>query len=179
MKAVFLDRDGTIARDVNYCRRVEDFEILPGVPEAIRSLNTCNFKVIVITNQSGLARGFFTEDILDRIHRHMIQELAKSGARIDAIYYCPHHPDVNCDCRKPKPKLILQASIEHNIETGLSYMVGDKPKDVATGQAAGCKGIWLDNGDGENSGTITPDYTAPNLLEAARWIIRESENRQV
>ena len=177
MKAVFLDRDGTIARDVNYCRRVEDFEILPGVPEAISLLNRHNFKVIVITNQSGIARGYFTEATLSRIHRHMIKELAKSGACIDAIYYCPHHPDEGCECRKPRPKLILQAAIEHNIETGLSCMVGDALKDVAAGKAAGCRAIWLNDGADikNNSESISPDYIAPNLLAAVRWIIRESE----
>jgi D,D-heptose 1,7-bisphosphate phosphatase len=175
MKAVFLDRDGTIARDVVYCRRVEDFEILPGVPGAIRMLNRHNFKVVVITNQSGIARGYFTEDTLSRINEHMKKELAGHGARIDAIYYCSHHPDDNCACRKPKPGLILQAAREHDIETGLSYMVGDAIKDVEAGKAAGCRTVWLNDG-AKTTGDLAmmaPDYVTPTLLKAARWIIKQ------
>src|SRR5512136_3423325 len=102
-KAVFLDRDGTIAKDVHYCRRVEDFEILPRVPEAIRLLNQEGYKVVVITNQSGIARGYFSEATLSLIHRKMVTTLEGAGARIDAVYVCPHHPDEECDCRKPSP----------------------------------------------------------------------------
>ncbi len=111
-RAVFLDRDGVIARDVHYCRRVEDFEILPAVPEAIKLLNGHGFSVVVITNQSGIARGFFTEATLHQIHRHMERELAGQGARLDAIYYCPHHPDDGCQCRKPRPGLLIKAAQE-------------------------------------------------------------------
>jgi len=172
-KAVFLDRDGTINRDVNYCRTVEAFEILPGVPEAIKQLNRHGFKVIVITNQSGVARGYFTEKELAEIHRYMQAELLKAGARIDAVYYCPHHPDENCDCRKPQPKMILQAVHEYNIDTGLSYMIGDDPKDVAAGKNAGCKTILL-TGEQSGYGQTAADYEAANLLEAAKWIISQA-----
>ena len=104
-RAVFLDRDGTIARDVPYCSRPEDLELLPGVGEAIRLLNEHGFMVVIITNQSGIARGYFTEEMLERIHQKLKNDLAKSGAHVDAIYYCPHHPGEGCDCRKPKPAL--------------------------------------------------------------------------
>jgi D-glycero-D-manno-heptose 1,7-bisphosphate phosphatase len=105
----------------------------------------------------------------------MKKELAGHGARIDAIYYCPHHPDDDCACRKPKPGLILQAAREHGIETGLSFMVGDAIKDVAAGKAAGCRTVWLNDGattSGELAKTA-PDYVTPTLLEAARWIIKQ------
>ena len=95
-KAVFLDRDGTIAEDVPYCRRVEDFKLLENTPQGIKLLNEHGFKVVVITNQSGIARGYFTEEMLSQIHDKMRRELAKSGARVDAVYYCPHHPDDDC-----------------------------------------------------------------------------------
>jgi D,D-heptose 1,7-bisphosphate phosphatase len=171
--AVFLDRDGTINRDVNYCPSVKEFEILPGVPDAIRLLNQHGFKVIVITNQSGIARGLFTENTLSQIHEHMNKVLAQNKAYIDGIYYCPHHPDDSCDCRKPKPKLILQAAKEHNIALGFSYMIGDHPKDVAAGKNAGCKTIWLDNNSSNaaNLGPVSAEYNASNLLDAVKWII--------
>lgn len=98
-KAVFLDRDDTICRDVGYCRRPEDLELLPGAAEGIRLLNNAGFKVIVITNQSGIARGYFDEKTLHEIHKKMKRDLSRSGARLDAIYFCPHHPDEGCRCR--------------------------------------------------------------------------------
>jgi len=175
-KAVFLDRDGTINRDVNYCRRIEDFDILPGVPEAIKLLNAQGFKVIVITNQSGIARGFFTKDTLSTIHHHMKEELVKYGAVIDGIYYCPHHPDDNCDCRKPLPKLILQAAADHGISIGLSYMIGDDPKDIEAGINAGCRTVWLKDTPASplSPSKPAPDKITGNLLEAVKWIISDT-----
>lgn len=175
MKAVFLDRDGTITRDVNFCRRVEDLEILPGVSEAIHRLNRHSFKVVVVTNQSGVARGFFTENTLSQIHRHMEEKLAERGAFIDAVYYCPHHPDDNCGCRKPKPGLILQAAEELGISLENSWMVGDAVRDVVAGKAAGCKTILL--GDAlDTDKTITaagPYFIAVDLLQSVKRIIGE------
>jgi histidinol-phosphate phosphatase family protein len=139
-RAVFIDRDGTIARDVPYCSRPEDFELLPGAAEGIRTLNQHGFKVIVVTNQSGIARGYFTEEMLTQIHQKMLRELAKHGAHIDAIYYCPHHPDDGCDCRKPRPKLVLQAAEELNIDLSQSYIIGDSEMDIELAKQAGCAG---------------------------------------
>jgi len=180
MKAVFLDRDGTIAKDVHYCRRVEDFEILPTVPEAIKLLNENGFKVIVVTNQSGIARGYFTEETLSKIHQKMINELSKHGAHIDAIYYCPHHPDDGCDCRKPKTALFHKAAKEHNIDFSASYVVGDRQMDIDAGRALGCRTILVNTGP-EDKGEIIdpPDYTADNLLQAAKWIIEDIERLNV
>jgi len=176
MKAVFLDRDGTIAKDVHYCRRVKDFEILPTVPEAIKLLNENGFKVIVITNQSGIARGYFTEETLSKIHQKMINELSKYGARIDAIYYCPHHPDDDCSCRKPKTALFHKAAKEHNIDFSASYVVGDRQMDIDAGRALGCRTILVNTGP-EDRGKITDpaDYTADTLLEAVQWIIKDTK----
>lgn len=174
-KAVFLDRDGTIARDVHYCRRPEDFEILPTVPEAIRLLNENGFKVVVITNQSGIARGYFTEETLAQIHQKMRDELAKYGARVDAIYYCPHHPDDGCECRKPKTALFHKAARELNIDFYSSYVVGDMQMDVDAGKALGCQTVLVTTGPQSpapnlQSSIDPPDYTTGNLLEAAQWI---------
>jgi len=192
-RTVFLDRDGTIARDVHYCRRPEDFEILPTVPEAIKLLNENGFKVVVITNQSGIARGYFTEGALAQIHQKMKDELAKYGAWVDAIYYCPHHPDDGCQCRKPKTALLLKAAEEHNIALKNSYMVGDQQMDIDAGKALGCKTALVTTGPQPQIPSLKPpvsslqspvpntqspvpspqppDYTAQNLLEAARWIV--------
>ena len=155
-RIAFLDRDGTIARTVPYCSRVEDFELLPGVPEAIKLLNNHGLKVIVVTNQSGVARGFFTEATLAAIHGKMHHELAKHGAHVDAVYYCPHHPDENCECRKPKPGLLLRASQSFDADFKQSYVVGDEPMDMIAGQAVGCRTIQVSS--------------KRSLLDIARWI---------
>ena len=172
-RAVFLDRDGTINKDVNYCSSIENFVILPGVPEAIRLLNQNGFLVIVITNQSGIARGYFSEEKLSQIHTHMKNRLVKDNAHIDAIYYCPHHPDENCDCRKPLPKLILQAAADYKIDLTKSFMIGDDPKDVRAGNNAGCKSILLNNSPTPSPllKDLKPDYISSGLLDAAKWII--------
>ncbi len=178
-RTVFLDRDGTIARDVHYCCRVEDFEILPTVPQAIRLLNENGFKVVVITNQSGIARGYFTEETLLLIHQIMQEELARCNARVDAIYFCPHHPDEGCLCRKPKPALLLRAAVEVNIDLTLSYMVGDGQMDVQAGKAAGCKTVLMTTGpnQGENQSlNQAPDYVADSLYKAVEWIIRDLQS---
>ena len=176
-RAVFIDRDGTMAKDVNYCRRPEDFVLFPNTARAIKLLNEHGFKVIVVTNQSGIARGYFTEETLAQIHKKMKQELAEEGARVDGIYYCPHHPDDNCDCRKPKPKLVLQAAREHDIDLKRSFVVGDLSMDIELGKAAGCKTILLRNSPQEDTG-ISQDYIASDLLEAAQYVLRWKNNRE-
>ncbi len=171
--AVFLDRDGTMNKDVPYCRRPEDFQLFPGTARAVRLLNERGYKVIVITNQSGVARGYFTEEMLGLIHQEMMNQLAEENARIDAIYYCPHHPDDNCECRKPKPKMILQASKEHDIDLKRSFMVGDKAHDIILGRNVGCRTVLVpsDPADTESE-SCSPDYIAADLYEAALWIIK-------
>ena len=172
--AVFLDRDGTIARDVHYCCQVEDFEILPTVPQAIRLLNQYGFKVIVVTNQSGIARGYLTENTLSQIHQYMEDELAKYGAHIDAIYYCPHHPDDGCQCRKPKPALLLSAVKELGIGLERSYVVGDGEVDMETGKAARCQTVLVTTDPNEKGGIAeSSDYIADTLLAAAEWIVKD------
>jgi histidinol-phosphate phosphatase family protein len=174
-RAVFLDRDGTIARDVHYCRRVEDFELLPGVPEAMKLLNASGFKVVVITNQSGIARGYFTEETLERIHRKMEAELAEHGAHVDAIYYCPHHPDDNCDCRKPRPKMVLQAAQDINIDLSQSFVIGDLKMDIELGKAVGAKTILVGDSLSSKAAEVKPDARFSDLWEAARAILRQYE----
>ena len=149
-KAIFLDRDGTINKYVGFLSRPEDFELLPGVAEAIRMINHSHYLCIVVSNQPVIARGECTFEELQAIHDKMETLLGHEGAFIDAIYYCPHHPDkgfegerpaykFDCDCRKPKPGLLLQAAKDWNIDLSKSYMIGDSERDVEAGQHAGCK----------------------------------------
>lgn len=170
-RAVFIDRDGTMAEDVHYCSRPEDFELFPNTARAIGLLNQGGFKVIVVTNQSGIARGYFTEDTLARIHQKMKDELAKQGAYVDAIYYCPHHPDEGCDCRKPKPKLVLHAAKEHDIDLEHSFVVGDLQMDIDLGKAVDCPTILISDQSSVNNRQSKPDAIAPDLLEAAQVIL--------
>ena len=170
-KTVFLDRDGTIAMDVNYCSKPEDFELLLGVAEAIHLLNTEGFQVVVITNQSGIARGYFTVEVLAQIHNKMRAELARYGAHVDAIYYCPHHPDECCECRKPKTGLFQQAARELDLDLSRSFMVGDTQMDIGAGKALGCRTILVTTGPKGGRGiTDPPDFTTRDLHEAALWI---------
>lgn len=175
-KAVFIDRDGTIARDVPYCSCPEDFELFPETAEGIKLLNENGFKVIVVTNQSGIARGYFTEETLGKIHEKMKGELARAGARVDAIYYCPHHPDDGCDCRKPKPGMALQAASDLDIDFSQSYVVGDMDMDIEMGHRIGCKTLLI--GDKKDKllplteeGKVIADAIVSDLLEAARRIL--------
>lgn len=170
--AVFLDRDGTIIEDVNYCRRVEDVRLIGGAAEAISLLNKAGFKVVVITNQSGIARGYFSESTLRAIHERMISDILKEGGRIDAIYYCPHHPDDGCRCRKPRTALFERAARELSLDIRASYVVGDRISDILAGKVLGCTTVFVETGpiSAEWDG-LSADYKARNLLEGAKWII--------
>lgn len=177
-KAVFLDRDDTIARDVQYCSDPKDFELLPRVPEAIRLLNQHGYKVVVITNQSGIARGYFTEHTLSIIHQKMKTELLKHNASLDAIYICPHHPDERCECRKPKPSLIIRAANDIGIALEQSYMIGDDVKDVQAGRAAGCRTVRLTtdpNREDAESRRLS-DHIAADLFDAVQWLLRDARS---
>jgi len=140
-KAVFIDRDDTVAKDVPYCGRPEDLKLFKGVPESIAKLNGAGFLVIMITNQSGVARGKFTEDDLKRIHGKMISDIEKGGGRLDDIFHCPHHPDEKCGCRKPEAGMGIAAVAKYKINTKISYMIGNSDADVGFGKAIGCTPI--------------------------------------
>ena len=149
-KAIFLDRDGTINRYVGFLRNIDDFELLPDVAKAIQKINSLGYLAIVVTNQPVIARGEVTVDQLEEIHNKMQTLLGYESAYLDGIYYCPHHPHkgyageipelkIDCDCRKPKPGLLLKAAKDFNIDLSQSYMVGDSENDILAGEAAGCK----------------------------------------
>lgn len=154
-RAIFLDRDGTINRYVGFLRDIEQFELLPGAAEAIRRINASGYLAIVITNQPVIARGEVTREKLREIHDKMETLLGREGAYVDAIYYCPHHPHrgypgevaelkIDCDCRKPKPGLLLRAAEDYNIDLTKSWMIGDSQSDMQAGEAAGCKTALVD-----------------------------------
>lgn len=156
-KAIFLDRDGTINKYVGFLRSVDTMELLPGASEAIKRINKSGYLAIVVTNQPVIARGEVTVPELNEIHNKMETLLGKDGAYIDALYYCPHHPHkgyegeipelkTDCDCRKPKPGLLLRAAEDYNIDLEHSWMIGDSDSDVQAGDAAGCKGIKIEEG---------------------------------
>ncbi len=179
-RAVFLDRDGTIARYRVYCRSPQEFDLLPGAGNAIRSLNRAGFLVMVMTNQSAISRGMITRQTLEAIHQKMHRELAKYGARVDAVYFCPHHPDDGCACRKPQIGMITQAVQEWNLSLKRSYAVGDRHLDVQTGQAAGATAILVRSGHPpEPADGIVPAHEADSLEQAAVWILsREQRPRR-
>lgn len=152
-RAVFFDRDGTLNVDTAYLFRTEDFRWTEDAPEAVRFANERGFLVIVVTNQSGVARGYFGEADVRRLHGWMNDDLARTGAHIDAFYYCPHLPgaavaayDVDCDCRKPKPGLVDRACADFGVDRAASLLIGDAPRDLACAAAAGVRGVRYEGG---------------------------------
>jgi len=181
--AVFLDRDGTLIEEVGYLDRVERVRLFPWSVAAIRALNDANIPVVLITNQSGVARGFFTEAVVDEVHRHIGKLLAAGGARLDAYYYCTHHRDGKiaqyafaCDCRKPGRGLVDRAARDLNVDAARSFTVGDRWLDVALARNIGGRGILVRTGYGADEERRAPDGLAAdavvnNLVEAASWIL--------
>jgi D-glycero-D-manno-heptose 1,7-bisphosphate phosphatase len=176
--AAFLDRDGVLVRDTGYVHRIEDLEILPGVPEALRLLHDQGFLLIVISNQAGVARGYYTTADVDRFHEAMQERLEKDlGFRLDAIYYCPHHPmgsvleySMTCSCRKPGTALLEKAGQDFSIDWDRSIMVGDRASDIECGLKAGVMGIQIESDQYE--GHAGPHVQVRDLLEAAQWTLK-------
>ena len=174
-KAIFLDRDGTINKYVGFLRNIDEFELLPGVEEAIKKINESGYLAIVVTNQPVIARGEATIDELNEIHKKLETELGYKGAYIDGLYYCPHHPHkgyegeipelkIDCECRKPKPGMLLKAAEDFNIELSQSWMIGDGENDIKAGKAARCKTVLI----GEND--FGQDITVDNVKEFVQLI---------
>jgi D-glycero-D-manno-heptose 1,7-bisphosphate phosphatase len=186
-RAVFFDRDGTINEEVGYVNHIERFNPLPRVGQAIRLLNQHGWKTVVITNQSGVARGYFPESLIHQVHQKMKDLLKGEGAYLDGIYYCPHHPDVGeppyrqkCRCRKPETGLIEKAVEELDLDPSQSYMIGDRGVDIAFGHRIGAKGILVLTGYGKGEWEylrgqwkVMPNHVAPDLYEAVQWILKE------
>lgn len=142
-KTVFIDRDDTIAKDCPYCATPEDLLLYPDSPSSIARLNKAGYLVLLVTNQSGVSRGYFSHDMLSKIHQRMVQEIEAEGGRIDDIFYCPHHPDDGCDCRKPEVGMVRQAMTKYNIDLSNSYMVGDAEKDMEMGRRCGLRTLQV------------------------------------
>jgi len=183
--AIFLDRDGTICEEVGYVNHLSRSRLLPGSLEAIRLINQAGLLAVVTTNQSGVARGYFSEDLVEAVHAQLLSAVSSGGARLDAIYHCPHHPSEGsppwraaCDCRKPKPGMILRAAREHGIDLAGSYVVGDSVVDIEAGAAAGLPGVLVLTGYGrglvehqKHRFKTEPAHTAEDLLGAVRFIL--------
>jgi len=184
---IFLDRDGTISEEVGYVCNIGNFSIYEFSSKAIKNLNKLGVKVIVTTNQGGIAKGLYTEETVNSIHKKMKDLLEKDGAHIDAIYYCPHHSEgiierykINCICRKPKIGMLLEASKRFNVKLDNSFVIGDKISDVETGYNSGAKSILVMTGFGKDSlrkinenNCKKPNFVAENLLEASEIIYKE------
>lgn len=183
--AIFLDRDGTINKEVDYLRNLEQLRILPGVARAIRTLNEAKFLVIVVTNQPVIARGWATEEQVRYLNEEIGKRLSKQGARIDKFYFCPHHPEANlkkyrikCHCRKPRIGLIKKAVVEFNISLEKSYIVGDSTRDIQAGRNAKMKTILVKTGCAgkDNKFAVTADFETKNLLDAVKIIRGNNRN---
>lgn len=179
--AVFIDRDGTLNVEKKYLHRFEDWEWIPGAIEAVRKFNTAGFLVIVVSNQAGVARGLYSESDVVSLHARVDEELDKAGARIDAYYFCPHHPEYaegnECACRKPLPGMLVQAREELNIDFARSWMIGDKLIDIQAGQAAGIRSILVATGYGASEVNQLPQGVpfVEDLLAASDLILGLSQ----
>jgi len=182
-RAVFLDRDGTIIEEVGYLDRPERVEFFPWTIDAIRVLNRADLAVVLVSNQSGIARGFFTDAVVDTVHQRMDDMLSAGGARIDAYYYCPHHPDGSvaelakvCDCRKPARGLVDRAVAEFGVDPARSFVVGDRWLDIGLARTVGARGVLVRTGYGEREEGKPPngmeaDAIVDNLIAASSWIL--------
>lgn len=181
--AVFMDRDGTLIEEVGYLDRVDRIALYPFATDAIRALNRAGIRVVMVTNQSGVARGFFTEAVVEECHRHIEARLSAAGAHIDAYYHCPHHPDgrvpeyaIRCECRKPGTALVERAVREFGIDPRQSFAVGDRWVDIGLARAMGGRGVLVRTGYGAGEETRAPrdlaaDAVVDNLAGAASWIL--------
>lgn len=172
--AIFLDRDGTINVEKNYLYRFEDWVWTPGAKEAIKKFNQLGYRVVVVSNQAGIARGMYKSSDVDQLHSLLQRELACIGTTIDAFYYCPHHPDFsgNCLCRKPAPGMLVQASLDLNLDLARSWMIGDRLIDVQAGQAAGVQSLMVRTGYGiaEQTYISSQQQVFDSLFHAAEFI---------
>jgi len=183
---VFIDRDGTISEEVGYVNHISRYQVYPWTAEAIRNFNEAGLKAIVVTNQAGVARGYFTEELVKQVHEKLATEMTRAGARFDAIYYCPHHPSVGeppyrqtCNCRKPKIGMLERAAAEFGIDVAQSYVIGDRYGDIELAQNAGARSIFVLSGYGlgeyeyqRQNWKWQPDWVAKDLLEASQVVLQ-------
>jgi D-glycero-D-manno-heptose 1,7-bisphosphate phosphatase len=178
--AIFLDRDGTITEEVGYLNHLSRFRLLDGVASAIRRLNESQLPVVVVTNQSGVGRGYFPEQLVRDVHERMKAELSDAGAHVEGVYYCPHVSADDCECRKPKPGMLQQAARELALDLSRSFVVGDRHADVELAHVVGARSILVRSGYGEGelawhakNWQRQPDLVAADLSEAVEWVLKE------
>jgi D-glycero-D-manno-heptose 1,7-bisphosphate phosphatase len=183
--AVFIDRDGTLTDEVGYVNHPTRLRLLPRSAEAVRRLNAAGVRAVVVTNQAGLARGYFSRDVLEAVNERLVDLLAREGARLDGLYVCPHHPTegeppfrADCDCRKPRPGLLLRAADDLGLDLAGSVVVGDRPSDLAVARPVGARGVLVLTGYGLGEWEyrrahfpVTPDHVAGDLLDAVEWAL--------
>ena len=183
--AVFIDRDGTLTEEVGYVNHPSRLRLLPRSAEAVRRLNGAGIAAVVATNQAGIARGYFTEDVMHAVHERLAAELKDAGAHLDGLYVCPHHPTegappfrADCECRKPKPGLLVRAARELDLDLHDSCMVGDKASDLLVAPAVGARSVLVLTGYGRGEWeyhranfSVIPDHVAADLLDAVDWVI--------
>jgi D-glycero-D-manno-heptose 1,7-bisphosphate phosphatase len=175
---VALDRDGTIIEERNYLADLAQVRLLPGAAAGLRQMQAHGFGLVVITNQSGIARGYFTEAQMTAVHERLRELLAAESIQLDGIYVCPHHPDDHCECRKPRPGLLERAARELNFDVQRAFVIGDKPCDIDLGRACGAKTILVRTGYGaefEAADTVQADHVVNDLSAAATAILRSLE----
>jgi D-glycero-D-manno-heptose 1,7-bisphosphate phosphatase len=182
-RGVFLDRDGTLIEEAGYLDRLDRIRLFPYTIDAVRLLNRAGLAVFVVSNQSGVARGFFDEAFVQETHAHLLKTLAHGGARVDAFYYCPHHPEGTvaaygraCDCRKPLPGLLERAARDHGIDLRQSFVVGDRTNDAEAGRAVGATTLLVRTGYGKEHESAVREraVVVDNLIGAVAWILQQS-----
>ena len=179
-RAIFIDRDGTVSEEIGYMTDPSHYMVFPWTGQAIRKINDSGLKAILVTNQSGVGRGYFPENLVHGIHEILKDELSRAHATLDAVYFCPHHPDAGCDCRKPAPGMLFRARDELSIDLEHSYMIGDRYLDILTARAAGTHAVLVLSGDGSaqyaqhDRWDIQPDLVAENLLDAVERILGQA-----
>ena len=179
-KAIFLDRDCTIIEDMEFSVAPEKLRPLPGALEAMRRMRQAGYALVIITNQSGVGRGHFTEEELRGFHRHLVSWMKKHGVEIAGVYYCPHYANgsvkeyaLACECRKPGPGMVLRAAKEMKLDLANSWMIGDRPADIGAGKAAGCRTIRVLTGPPPAPGDPAPDFQVPDMISAAKVVLGE------
>lgn len=185
--ALFIDRDGTLTEEVGYVNHPKRLTLLPRSADAIRRLNGAGIAAVVVTNQAGIARGYFSAEVLDAVNAEMVKQLKQAGAHLDGIYVCPHHPTegtppwrADCDCRKPKPGLLHRAAADLGFDLTASTVVGDRPSDLVVARTVGARAVLVLTGYGlgewefrRAAMPVQPDHVAADLLEAAEWAIAQ------
>ena len=183
--AVFIDRDGTLTEEVGYVNHPRRLRLLPRSAQAIRWLNEAGIAAVLVTNQAGVARGYFSEEVLQAVNASLVTQLKDAGAHLDGLYVCPHHPTEgappyrqDCDCRKPRPGLLHRAAADHGLDLGRSTLVGDRPSDLLAARAVGAAAVLVLTGYGLGEWEyrrarlpVTPDHVAEDLLDAVEWVI--------